>query len=818
MNENKNKSWIWCTAAFGLTVVIMLLILRAGGFYPFGEKSLLIMDMKGQYVEFLSSLRHIFTGDDSLFFSWSRSMGGNFIGVFAYYVASPLSFITLFFPVEKMPVAVEILTILKIALAAVTCTVFGNYLARRKGVTLGMSLLIPAVCYSLMSYTMVYSLSIMWLDAVILLPLILMGVEKILDGKQGGQYVLCLTLLFISNYYTGYMVGLFTGMYFVVRLITQMEKGAWKNTLGILGKFTLTSLISIGLAAPLLVSSLTDLMQGKLASGYQGTDYAGQTNFEFSKFWSKLSHGTYDSITNSGLPAVYCGYLILVLAVVYLLHRSIRIREKVGMLCILLLLMTSFYRSSLDKIWHGFQYPNWFPYRYAFLFSALLVYMAVQAMIALTPFFAESFFAKKHDRVVKTVVVAVLVVAVSAEMGTNGLAMLRGLDGEFSYGTVEEYTSFVDKTQPLVEQIQSQDSGFYRINQQYEYSKNDALLLGYNGMTHYSSTFNAAINALTPKLGLAQTYFWNSGYGSNALLDSLFAVKYVISDRAVASDYQYGDSTQEGTAWYTNPNALPIAYGVSGDCEDPDVQSASPFANQNQFVDQITGEKERNYFWWCEYVQNQEDGSSWNYQVTAASTNPMYLYMKANASYANVYVNDVYVGDYFTSETNGVLYLGNFEKGQTVTVRVAASSYDGSTVTPSQTEIAQLDSASVTETMTTLAGHGMKIKKHRGGSLKGTISLAEGQSQVMTSIPYDKGWTIKVDGKNVSYEKYAGTFIRFTCDSGEHEISMHYVSPGFGVGCVVAVISLLVCLVYFGVIKKWILTCRKTAHGHDGND
>ena len=88
-------------SVFILAELMMLYILKNNGFYPFGTKSMLIMDMKNQYVEFITSLRNIIRGEDSIFFSWSRSMGGNYIGVFAYYIASPFSFLHCFFQLKR---------------------------------------------------------------------------------------------------------------------------------------------------------------------------------------------------------------------------------------------------------------------------------------------------------------------------------------------------------------------------------------------------------------------------------------------------------------------------------------------------------------------------------------------------------------------------------------------------------------------------------------------------------------------------------------------------------------------------------------------
>ena len=119
---------------------------------------------------------------------------------------------------------------------------------------------------------------------------------------------------------------------------------------------------------------------------------------------------------------------------------------------------------------------------------------------------------------------------IALDMGLNGRALLYALQDEFSYDDVSEYTEYLSGTQPLTEDIRERDRGFYRVNQGYEYSKNDAMLLGYNGMSHYSSTFNAAVNELTLRLGMAQDWFYNTGYGSTPLTDSLLAVKYILED------------------------------------------------------------------------------------------------------------------------------------------------------------------------------------------------------------------------------------------------------------------------------------------------
>ena len=159
--------------------------------HPFGEKSILIMDMSDQYVDFFAGLRDIFTGEGSIFYSWSKAMGGSYIGVFSYYVSSPLSVITLFFPRNMMPTALMILNILKLGLAGLSMCLYLRYtFGKRDFFTVVFSVL-----YATMSYAVTYSLSVMWLDGLIWLPMVLMGLERLIRTDRIDHLLICYYLI-----------------------------------------------------------------------------------------------------------------------------------------------------------------------------------------------------------------------------------------------------------------------------------------------------------------------------------------------------------------------------------------------------------------------------------------------------------------------------------------------------------------------------------------------------------------------------------------------------------------------------------------------
>lgn len=807
MHKLKQSNRIIHMGIYGLSFLIsamgMILILKSRGFYPFKGTTLFFMDMRDQYVGFFASLRYLFSGEGSLFFSWSRSMGGNYLGLFAYYIASPLSFITVFFPLKDMPLAIVVLSVLKIGLCGLSFSVYASWIWEKHGVGGAWTrlLVIPfSVAYALTAYNIAYLLCLMWLDGVILLPCILLGVEKMMDGQKGLHYVLCLTALFYCNYYTGYMVGIFIALYVALCVASRWDRRGLRKIAGILWRLAGATLLSLGLAAPMLLSVIRELLTGRLTVGaYESGEIY---NFQpFSKLLMQFTHDACLKLDNGGLPFVYCGYAALAFALLFFLLPRIAWREKLGVGCLITLLSLSFYFRAPDRVWHGFLRPVCFPYRYAFLLSFVLLYMAVRAASRI-PWDRLADWGKRFPLFEGVVVILMLVTAM--DLGSNGRDTLFAIANAYEYTSVEEYETFLNATQPLISSIKEGDRGLYRINQNYEYSKNDAMLLGYNGMTHYSSTFNRFVNQLMPRLGIAQDHFWNAGYGSTPLTDSLFGVKYVLTQRPVPSFYtalqESGVAWEEDalpTASYRNDYALPMIYTAPVSALSPDLSGVNPFDNQTAVLNGVAG---TDHVFFAEYECDMSTGTTLpaedsgaegmgrTYIFTAVSDEPIYLYLVTEERYRypkKVYVNGVRAGDYFNSETSCILYLGTFEAGREVKVEMPEQAMD-----PERVLIARLNTDLLRETLAPLCANGLDITRHRGGTIVGTVTVPEGET-IVTSIPYDEGWTVRVDGRKVAPTKFADTFLVIPAGEGEHVISLSYVSPGFGAGVLLCAAALV---------------------------
>ena len=758
INQKRKSSILHCFN-FNLNIWDSV-VLKSNGFYPFKEVTLFTFDMKEQYLPFFSSLHYLIGGDDSIFFHWSKSLGGNYIGLYAYYLASPFSWLTTLFSIEKLPLAIFLMTVSKISLSGLTFSVYVNFLWNKynslpaqtssyRRLLAHLTLLPLPIAYALMSYNLQFALSIMWLDGVILLPLLLLGVEKLLDKQRNLWFILPLTAIFYFNYYISYMAGIFCALYLLFRLLTTYSHSRhdlWR----ILKNFALSTLISLGLAAPLLIPTFSDMFIGKLSDPLTSVVYDPRLiNQPLSDILGQLRNGTVNYLGVTGLPNIYCGYLAILLSILFLFCKRISLRERIGAFLLTSFLLLSFYLWPLNIFWHGFITPNSFNYRYSFLFSFCLLYMSCRFLCVLS-YQLPCFLEKTHRFPALELVVGLLLLITSADLGINGRAIFRNIDYATPYMRMDEYVSYLNDNKPLIDDIKASDSGMYRICQNYQLTSNDPMLLGFKGMFHYSSTYTQSVNALTSKLGIGQAWLWNTGYGTTPVTDSLLGVKYLLSDTAEPSGYYSLKTTDNSVSVYENPSAMEFIY--SAPLASADISFTSdPFENQSRYLNNLCGSNTLFYQKYDIELANPAGSlpadleydpvSSWSYSFIAENTDPVYMYMPLTPFVSA----DIYVNDALTSLQTGEITLTS----------------------------------------------------HSSGRLSGNISVHKGDT-IVTSIPYDVGWHIRLDGHKVHASDigtYADTFLTIQAPEGEHHLEMYYLSPGIVPGLLILLITLMLLLV-----------------------
>lgn len=739
------ERWAAPALSFLIPGAVMLAVFAALGMAPFGDNTILISDMSTQYVEFFCALKN---GD--LFFSWSKALGTSYIGVFSYYVSSPLSFLTLLVSNEAMPVGLLFLAALKIALAGLA---FCLFIRRRYPVGDGAAVF-ASVCYALMSYNAVYAICIMWLDGVIWLPLILLALDRILAGRGAGPFTAALSVCFVSTWYISYMIGIFCALYLCARLWILRPK---RKALGrVLGRFFGGAACALGLTAWLWLPTFLAMFNGKFSGG--NADYPGLLACTPLDILSQLRPGQYRSIADGSAVYLFCGSAALVLAAAYFFLPRFSRREKAANGGLLAALILSLLLSPLDKAWHLFQRPNWFPFRYSFVVSFTLLYLAAPALGQLL----KGLRRRKGEGLARAAAGALVCLTV-LELGLNTMGILSGLLGQFGCDSYGAYRAYYAANQALVEAAREDADGrFFRLGATEDRGHNSPLSFGYPGLTHYSSLYNYGVNRLTRELGYAQTWMWCASYGSTPAADALLGQGYTITADAMPPGYSPIAQSGALTLWRA-PGVLPLAFlaedggqGLTGE---------SPFQRQNELYGALLGEETALFAPAAAEIETAPGETTLRMQ---GNGKPLYMDLSA-AGLREVLVNGAHLLWLGSSEAASVHYLGAPGLGEEWTVTVRHDRPWTGTVWALDLDalraaVERLDNTEVTSV-------------EPNGRVRLSVP-ADGPRTLCATVPAEEGWTAYVDGKRTETGRWLDTFLMLELPEGAHEVELRYTPPG----------------------------------------
>lgn len=631
----------YLAACFAVPAALMLLIYLAMGVFPAGNNSVLVLDLNAQYVYFLEKFRSIFLEGGSFLYSFQRALGGEFMGIFAYYIASPFNLITLLFPKEYMTEALLTIFVLKCGCCGLT---FGIFLHSTHKKRRPVATVIFSVMYALCAFAVVMQNNMMWTDNIIALPLIMLGLERLITHGRFKLYTVILALAIFSNFYIGYMSCIFVAIYFFVRYFTMSEeernptgeKGHFKKTFLRLAVF---SLIAVMIAAVVILTAYYSLSFGKLE--FSDPDFAPAQRFDFVDILSKLYFGSYDSVRPEGTPFIYAGMLMAILAPLYFFLKDIPARRKIGAGILVTIFVVSFNLTTADLIWHGFQRPNWLNSRFAYMFVMVGLLMAFEVFIRLkevkyTAVVASGgvlalilvilqklglenlpdliavwaslliigvylvFLRYTHENASRNTVettAVVLAFLVCVEMFASGVANLYALDDDVVFSSRDSYRDFLDPYYRAVEYVD--DDSFYRSEKLAHRKVNDNFAIGLNGLSNSTSTLNSSIITLLNNFGFASKSHWSEYVGGTVLSDSFFGIKYLYIDPQknstpwyVEQYYELIATTEDGILIYQNPYALSVGFGVSTDIDSFKTDELSydgPFEYMNDIFSLTTG-------------------------------------------------------------------------------------------------------------------------------------------------------------------------------------------------------------------------------------
>jgi uncharacterized membrane protein YfhO len=842
----KNK-YFYLIISFLLPFLIFGTILAQFGIYPFGGKSILINDMFNQYIQFYNRFYDAFKDGKSLFYSWEAGLGLNFLGVIAYYLSSPLSILILFFERNHLPEALILITLCKIGLSGLTMYLFLNHF-KFSG---RMVLLIFSTLYALMTFSVVYSFNLMWLDGIYMLPLVLLGVEILIKKGQGILFLISLAILFIANFYISYMVGIFSFLYFIVRYFSINSTERFSSFIKNLLLFSLSTGIAAGLSAFLLLPTYKTIK----ANTIENTVPQVIPDINILDLYLKFFNGSFDSVVN-GLPNIYVGLLTVLLFPLFFFLKKIPLKEKVLFLLLTLFLFISFQNSTLYFLWHGMDNPNWFPYRFSFLLSFLAVFLAFRTFVVLDKgdwgyvkgsFLFNIFFillmsklspdkisnkmlainivllslyfiiiyCKLYLHNYKRWLQTLLILVVCLDVSLNSAEGIRSLDRQFGYIAREKY-NVTSEYKNMMEWISKNDHSFYRIDVREPVTWNDSMQMKYKKMDSFNSLSNNDMNHFLNELGY--TFMEGIFISLNSGIiptDSLLGFKYIVSSNPI-NKQGYDVIHQEGNLLlYLNKNTLPLGFVLNDEQRIIFPKDAdNPFKKQNQlFINKDINQDSEKLFTPVEPISkeylnlsmvNEADGQKFikndkskpafiKYSFSVSNSKELYsLFRIAGVSNTNVIVNNSIIRrDYPTIHDNQVLDLGGFQN-ETVSVKLE--------VLPDELKINdrlfyQLDMNLYEEKVKEIKTQTLRVKSFSDTRVTGKIKMNQG-GVLFLSIPYDSGWGAVVDGKKTKLEKVGG-FLGVDLKEGKHEVELNYVPPGFFLGLIISACSLII---FFGLL------------------
>lgn len=638
--KNENQMWL----SFLLPALILLVSYFIFGVWPFGKESVLSLDLNGQYVYYYDHMYDVIYGGESLFYSWSRNLSGEWMGIIGYYLGSPFNWIVWLLPRAWILEGLLAMMCVKVGAIGLAMSV---YLSRGKRFK-KLTVIIFSVCYALCAYTITQTMNPMWLDGVIALPLICLGIERFIDQGRFRLLVAAWVYAFVTCFYIGFMLAIFSAIYFYFYiLITKNERARehfFGKMFGALGLGVTAVLISCFMLIPVYES----LSYGKFE--FSTPNYEVVENFPIIETFDKLLPNSYDTVRMTGLPFLYCGVITVLLLPSYFFHSKIRRSERIGYGLLLLFMFLCMYIRPVDMMWHGGQMPNWLPYRYSFILSFLMVVCAATAFDRLKELSAKTIgvtcvgwlavmiYQESMDNYVpdlnngrdtldnfsviipamiivviltamlvqlrrglnfdlrknmSKVLSVIILIAVCGEAMYNAVGQIHTQDRDIVYSNHDSYVDVIFPVRDKVNEIKEEDDGFYRIEKLFFRTVNDPLAIGAYGLSHSSSTLNAQPIELLSRLGFTSRSHYTRYSGATLITSSLFGVKYELT----TPNNTTGDIKDAHLPITVTQNkyALPINYIADNNIQGLELTDDDPFAAQTELLNALIG-KDYQYY------------------------------------------------------------------------------------------------------------------------------------------------------------------------------------------------------------------------------
>ena len=788
-----------------LTIIVYALYLKIMNIYPFGENSILKSDLYQQYINFLCYLREILLHGKSIVICWNLGLANNFYTTFAYYLMSPLNLFVIFFNFSNMDIFVEIITYAKITLIANFFILFLDKSYNYKS----NETIIFGLIYAFSSYVIGYSFHIMWLDCVYMLPIVLLFVDKYIEEGKTYPLVLSLSYSILTNYYIGYTVAFFSGIYFLAKIFIE------RKSLKLIFKFLLAILAAFGIGMIVIYPSIIQL-KGKMDVKFELI----KIDIDKIRLFINVIFNNYVYMFTQKSCFVFSSTLIIVLLPMYYLNKNISPREKIGFTVVIIFLLLPIFSPFLNKVWHAFTTPNCFNYRYSFALIFILILMgarkfqnkeyskkwhfAISILIFGVLSLIEIVFLKKgylvSDNYTVTIesialscliyiffvcatymyffgknlkkasfvllaVVVVFDLLIGAKSGQNNN------DKYIKRDVVKQYDNFMKYFTSKFESPETERIFF----EPDEYGSNMSLKYGYSNIGFFTSARNRETLKAMYRMGYnvqMDEQLWMTSYSGTFLNYAIAGVKYYISKNPTEIYGFEFIEKYDDLYIYKNKNAFNIGYYLAENIE----QSYNPFKMQNDLLNSLDVQKNKDYF---QNIENSE----------VVTCNKDLLYNEHTKEYTIKYIikakkdcNIYLASDYdLQAYINGKPIFKNYSNIWSYETGIKQVKHlkeneelEFKVVTKQNLDLLYIYASNNEEIQNTLdskkQNYFENVQINKNG-LTGTAHFKD-DGYLTFGIAYDKCWYVFVDGKKTEKEAIAGCFLGIKLKKGIHKVEI----------------------------------------------
>ena len=825
--------------SFIIPLLIMTGVYLSQGIYWNSETSPLLGDGFHQYVIFDVTLRNILHGNGSLFYTFTSGLGLNFYALSSYYLGSFFSPLVYFFNLSNMPDAVYLTTLLKFGLIGLSTYFSLNKLFQSIPKPLKLAL---STSYALMSFSVSQLEIKTWLDVFILIPLIITGLHLLITEKKFLFYFTSLSILFIQNYYFGYMTALFLIFWYLCQISCDFKtrKSSFLD-------FIITSILASIASLILTLPTLFDLQT-------HGEKLTEVTKFQTESSWyldlfAKQFIGSFDTTKYGAIPMIFVGLLPFILTILFFTLKSIKFHVKLIYAIFFEFLIASFYIEALDLFWQGMHTPNMFLHRYAWIFSTLLIYTAAEVLNRLKEIknwnflvslflivtgFLATIYLKSHYSFLTDlnilltleflVVYSLLLLAVikkfisvnlfailislfiMVEMSLNASSQIDGIAKEWVFASRSSYNRDIPAMESFSTYIGNQ---FTRTEKLETQTRNDSMKFNYNGISQFSSVRNRSASSTLDKLGFKSSGTnLNLRYANNSILaDSLFGIQYNISENPI-DKYGFQDVYQkDNLTLYENQYSLPIAFASQSVYNDVKFNEHT-LDNQASFLNQLANvnfdyfspipyDRTENTTDLISVTSSSNEDAAIQYQIEVPENSQVYL------SFTNLHFSndkqkkvDILVnGEKKTFTTDNVFSffnLGYTKEKKTFNINV---SFPGnSQVSFESPTFYRLDTKTFTEAIQKIKEQPVTVSTSKN-KVFATYDVQQDTS-IFFTIPYDKGWSAYQDGKKIEIKQAQTGFMKVDVPKGKGTITLSFIPNSFITGAICSFTSLLLFGIY----------------------